>query len=870
MPEPEQSSSPSAGITVRSVAVLLLVTLLSAVVSALAGVFDAGNPLLGSEGLAVPALLALLPLLAVFGVLRLFLRVRLLSRAEWVCVAFGVLIATPLMTVGFWRYQLSGLSTIVRLSDWTKFEALPEGFWPHGKNLLPTALKLAPGVEFAQTGEATAQAADGRAQLSNQSPEARSSLRIRVRLGAAGEPAGSSRAAVAVPGRPYLLAALVHASELGPNSSYFVRLYPDDAANFDSEPISGRREASATALLPDGALRVGAYPLTLPATAQRSVLIEFGLIGRGKVEWRDLRLYDVSAIEWAYKGFRRVTGAEYERLSLAERQGVLVVPDSPWSLAGLRYLFGFAYPIGDWSGPVLRFALFTLLIFTATLGFALLYRKQWLESERFPIPTARPVLVFLGAEESEGGLGQRYYRHPWLWIGFGITFVWCVAKVMYGYFPSLPDLRFNIGMKSYLSDAFWGRTWDNVEFQVLGLFLGFGLLMELNVLLSLVLGFLAFRLQYWFGQSQGLSAEQDFPFFQQQMLGAYWAYAVLLLFATRRYLAASVRTALSAGATRPEAREQRRGLVLFGAAIAGLAVWGAWSGLPTIGVVVLSAHVLMVALIGQKLRAECGLPYAGFNHPLGASGNYNAPLEAMLWVPLLGGMAVFGGSSVLTMSLVTAVVLPFGFLLVPGLQVELLEVGRRLRVKSGHLIATALIGVVAAIGIGGWVYFTSVYGFGAARLPGVSDFSDRVGAFRAFNSEYAALQSSLQAAAAGQAAPPSAALSGGRVIALGFGAFGATAATLLRQWFPGFGFHPVGFLVGPSSLMQAAWGSLLVAYLLRLGVLRLGGAATVREKLVPAAIGVLLAVLAAHALHIVLNAYWFFFSKGNVKFGGLL
>jgi hypothetical protein len=185
--------------------------------------------------------------------------------------------------------------------------------------------------------------------------------------------------------------------------------------------------------------------------------------------------------------------------------------------------------------------------------------------------------------------------------------------------------------------------------------------------------------------------------------------------------------------------------------------------------------------------------------------------------------------------------------------------------------------VVLAVFVGGFIYLTSAYGFGAAKFPVAGDFSERIGAFRIFNAEYSAAQSALDASATGGSAPPSLALSGGRLFALGFGAVGALGITILRQMFPGFWFHPVGFLMGPSAMMQGAasfggslWGSLLVAYLVRLAVLRLGGAATVREKLVPAAIGIFLAALAGHALYIAGNAYWFFFSKGSVKFVGLL
>jgi hypothetical protein len=67
-------------------------------------------------------------------------------------------------------------------------------------------------------------------------------------------------------------------------------------------------------------------------------------------------------------------------------------------------------------------------------------------------------------------------------------------------------------------------------------------------------------------------------------------------------------------------------------------------------------------------------------------------------------------------------------------------------------------------------------------------------------------------------------------------------------------------------MMSLLWGSLLVAGIMRFGVLKIGGASAVRSKLVPAAVGIFLAALAAYAIATGINAYYFFFNKGNVKF----
>lgn len=839
--------------------------LLAGVVGQLAGVFDNANTLIGTEALPVPAMLVFVPLAAALAGIAALARVRLLSKPELVTVLFAVLIATPVMMVGFWRYQLSGLSTIVRVADWTKFEALPEGLWPHGGNLLGGVFDLRTGV----TTSGAANIARGAASMAHAADSQLSTVRVRVELGAATASIDGTSPAVAVAGRPYLLTARVRAERLGADASYFIRLYADDDPTMASEPVSGRSEAKVTPLFADGATRVGAYAVELPASATDAVTIELGLRGKGKVTWNDLRLYDVRAIEWAYKGYRRVTEAEYASLSIAERQTVVVVPDALFSAEGLRYVSGLSYPVSDWVGPALRLGAFALLVFGATLGLSLLYQRQWLRNERYPLPMARPLLVLLGAAPADGGLGARFAKNPWLWLGFGGAFVWCALKVLHGYLPSLPDPSIEVGVKGYLAGAFWGRTWEGVELQVLALFLGLGLLMELNVLLSLVVGYLLFRMQYWFGHAQGLAEDQDFPYFPQQMLGAYWTYGLLVVVFTRKYLARTLRAGLALRPQDEDGRVSRTALLLLAGCTLGFAAWGIWLGAPLGAVALLGAQVVLLGFVGAKFMAECGLPAAGFNHPLGSPGNYNVPVEPMLLIPMLGSMPLFGGSGIMTMTIVTATVLPYGFFLIPGLQIQALEVGRRFGVRTREIAGATLLAAGAAIVIGGWIYLTSLYGFGAANFPDADHFNDRLGAFRVFNSEHAATQSALDAAGS-QAAAPAPAAGQEKLWALGFGAGGAAVITTLRQLFPGFWFHPIGFLVGPSTMMEKLWGSLLVAYLVRWLVLRIGGAATVREKLVPAAVGIFLAALAGHALHILGNAIWFFFNKGTVKFTGLL
>jgi hypothetical protein len=476
---------------------------------------------------------------------------------------------------------------------------------------------------------------------------------------------------------------------------------------------------------------------------------------------------------------------------------------------------------------------------------------------------ARLPLVLLGADTTEGGLGQRFWSNRWIWLGFSLALPWALLKVARGYYPTLPDLAFHAGLKSYFVDPSWGATWDGVEFKLLVLFLGLGLLMELNVLLSLVVGYLGFRLQYFVGTARGLNADQDFPYFSQQMLGGYAAYGVLLVFSLRRYVAGVVRGAWARKPHGAARASERAGLILVAGGALGFVAWGRWLGLSFAGLSLLTLHVLLLAFVGARFRTECGLPFGSFNHPLGQS-QYEGPVAVFFLVPLLGGMAIFGGQTLMVMTLVTAVVLPVSFFNVPGLQLELLEVGRRFGVRPSELGLTTLLGVVGGLVIGGWLYLMTIYGFGALRLPVASDFGDRIGAFRTFNAELASAQAALDAT---RGLPTGAsATSSAPAWAFGFGAVLTAAVTILRQIFPGFWFHPLGLLVGPSKMMTELWGTLLVAWVLRLLVLRIGGARAVREGLVPVAVGIFLAALVAHVVYIAINAGYFFLNKGNLQF----
>ena len=91
--------------------------------------------------------------------------------------------------------------------------------------------------------------------------------------------------------------------------------------------------------------------------------------------------------------------------------------------------------------------------------------------------------------------------------------------------------------------------------------------------------------------------------------------------------------------------------------------------------------------------------------------------------------------------------------------------------------------------------------------------------------------------------------------AFGGAAFVAVIVTILRQFFSGFWFHPVGIVLGGTDFMNYIWGSALTAWVIRSVVLRMGGAATVRNKLQPFFVGVFLGGCAGYLVLLIYAAY---------------
>jgi len=857
--EPTQPTAPAKpfvpGVTLLSVTTILCGLLLIGFMIQIGNVHAGASFMIGGLfGLPLRPVMVMIPLILLCGGICYLTKRQLYTRAELVCVLCALLVAPPIMTEGFWRYAIGAMVTIPQSSNMERLDGLSDKMWPHGENILADALTPA-----AMTGHASWEEyevnADERASvpvLHNEQTEGTAIVRISV-------PVFKAEAVNLLLEEPYLLTVLARAENLAPESYYYCRIFYDDEGDFADEVFTSREVAAPGFLHPDGFLRKGRYGMKFAARVKQTAYIELGLVGAGRVAFADLSLVNVSAITELYDGRTLVSSETFEAMPPKLRGRVLVKPDSMLSLAGLKLVMTGSIPIREWVNPVIFWFSFIALLLAGTFAIAVIMRKQWLENERYPLPTAQIPIRLLGLDEPSDVAGQpaKPFSSIWtnqlMWTGFGVTLFWCLMKIWAAYNSSVPNLSINVPISPYFSDPSWGEMWGSVNFKVCSIFLALALFMELNVLMTLVLGFFLFRAQYWFGHAYGLSSTAGYPFQSDQMNGSYLVYALVVLFFTRKYLWTVLKRAWQGG--RKEGEEQevmsyRTCIVSLIACYFGVAAWASWAGIGVTGMLVFYTVMLLIAFVAAKLRAECGVPFSTY-----------FPWGVMALVPMFGGAPLIIPGGFIFIAIVTELFVIRSFLLLPGLQLEIIELGRRAKVVPRQMLYVFVLGLCGAWLIGGWFVLSNSYTTGMSS----ASKENKAHWFRSYGT-YIKDTDKLAAPVAVTEAPKSDNKGSSiepPVWGVMYGAGTVTLVTVLRQLFAGFWFHPIGFLVGPSWMLQEAWGSILLAWVLRFSVLKLGGAATVREKLLPFATGIFLGGTAAYFCYAVTVSYLKFFVPGT-------
>ncbi|GBC99328.1 hypothetical protein HRbin17_01850 [bacterium HR17] len=458
-----------------------------------------------------------------------------------------------------------------------------------------------------------------------------------------------------------------------------------------------------------------------------------------------------------------------------------------------------------WLAPLLGWGSFCVALSALMVGLCLLLRHRWMDEERLTYP-----VLYLPREVAQPL--SRFRRSGAFWLGLGTSAFVDILNGFAALYPFVPSIKVRVwSYDQLLASLFVGYPWQALQGTRMSFYpfaIGLGLLLPPDLLLSCWVFYWFERLQRLIGLMAGWTQLPGYPWTNFQAFGGYAGIGLFALWVARKSLGQTLRRAVRGTDT-----EERLGLGLLLVGLLFVAAFAQAMGMSGAITCLFFAIYLLLLIAITRIRAELGPP---------AHDLHNAGPDEVL-------IAVFGPQGLAKRDLVVAKLfywfnrayrsLPCPHYL-EGLKVakdEGLAFGR----MAGVMLVTSVVSIAAAM----LVHLYCFYAYGiTAKFVGP--------AITAFGGEpFWRLQNLL-------AAPPSPNPYPARAIAAGtLFTFALMALRASVSWFP---LHPVGYAISTSWSMNVLWMPLFIAYLVKMGLLRLGGYRAFRESGLPFGIGLVL------------------------------
>ena len=459
-------------------------------------------------------------------------------------------------------------------------------------------------------------------------------------------------------------------------------------------------------------------------------------------------------------------------------------------------------PYGAWVEPLLWWGVFLLALYVAMVSIAVILRRQWMERERLAYPAAQVGLAMIRGEDSER-LVNGFFKRPSMWIGWSIPVIISGMRGMSRFGVNLPGVP---------------QTWHVAPFDFLPLqlsidfvTLGFSYLIHTQIAIGICFFHLLAKLEKAAFVIAGIKSSQqtyigasDFPFLGYQGAGALVAMALVGLWLGRDHLKTVLLKALGRAPGVDDGDEimSYRGAV--GGTVGGVAVmaWWLWIMGTPLWISLLFVILVLLVFIGlTRIVVEAGVVLL------------RPPLVTPDLVVQGIGSAFVGPAGVVNMSL-TYIWASDTMIFIMGTSAHALKLIEEMDRRSRRLILRALILAMLIGSLGSmWVIFHLAYDYGGINMNSYF-FKD--------GPAYAYKFAMRNIEPAGTYWPGLAFFTGGGAL--------MTLMMIARarlSWWP---LHPIGFPIGANYLTGRIWFSVLLAWAVKVLVLRYGGAAFYRSS----------------------------------------
>ena len=477
-------------------------------------------------------------------------------------------------------------------------------------------------------------------------------------------------------------------------------------------------------------------------------------------------------------------------------------------LEGYYYGFSSIYESHNliaWLPKIFWWTLFIAAVHLVMLCMCLIFRKQWVESERLSYP-----IIQLPSELTAPN--GRFFRSPWMWLGLSIGVTIDIINGLNFLFPAVPSL----GGKLYdLRRIFTERPWSGIGWSPIGVFpfgVGLSFFIPLDLSFSCWAFWLIWRAERLLGTIAGWRGLPRFPYEAEQSHGAYLGLCVLAIWMSRKYLKQILSTLFSRShpkdkiSTKSDNEPVSYRLICVALLVGAVFIvafcmkmdMSLWV------IIVYFAIWFAIAIAITRLRAELGSPV----HDLHFIGP-DEMLPRLIGIRRLGAVNLTGFSYLYFLNRAhRSHAMPHqleGFKLAEGANIPL-------RRFATLMMLASVLGALGSF----WAYLSMSYAEGGG--PGFGRES------------FGRLESWLT-----YAAPPD-------VPAIGFASFGFIVTLLLaamRMRFIWWNLHPVGYAISGSWAINPMIGSIFVGWLLKWLVLKYGGI-RMHRKAIPFFLGIVL------------------------------
>ncbi len=486
-----------------------------------------------------------------------------------------------------------------------------------------------------------------------------------------------------------------------------------------------------------------------------------------------------------------------------------------------------------WLTPVAMWTFFIMTLIFVMLCMTVLLRKQWTEREKLTYP-----LVHLPLEISSEKAS--FFGNKLLWVGLAIAVAIDLIQGLHTLYPSVPGLMIKeINLAQFPLTPPWNAIGNcPISFYPFGI--GLGALLPVDLLFSSWFFFIFWKAELIISAQLGWNQIPRFPYVNEQSFGAYMGIALFALWSGRQHFKAVITelwTGVRSGDDEGEPIPYRTAAYGFLIGMVILCTFVLAMGMSWWLVIIFFLIYIAMSVAITRMRAELGPP---------AHDLHDAGPDSI--IPAIIGPLKLGTPNLVVFSLLfwfnrayRAHPMPF--------MLEGYKMAERTALSYRKLFYAILIAAAAGAIASFWTELHIYYQVGAASKiapPGVpmifggEPYNRLDGWLRGIQQPTQNIQLAILA---------------GFVLTILLNAF-----RMRFFWFP---FHPVGFAISSSWAMHQLWVCMLIAWTIKILLLRYGGLRLYRQA-VPLFLGLILGecvmgslwTLIGIALHMPTYAFW--------------